>query len=317
MKKLIKIILSVFITMIILYFLFSKVEISTLWEALSSLPIKLIIGGFFIYLLVYIIRTLRFHVLIRGMLSIKNLFSIVCIHNLFTQMIPARLGELSYIYMLKKRKVPLKINLSSLTIARIIDFIMLSILFFFGIYSTPLIKQNFYLLFIIILLLFILITIFLLITVFRPEKVIILIKPFKKRIKHNFFLSLINKLEETLYEFKILKSKKSVSLILLSSLALWLSMYAFGYVFLIFLFPDLTLSNIALVVSLPGFISILPIHGIGGYGTTEVGFMFPLLLFNISVSDAIIAGFIVHSVQVVFLIIFGFFGLLYFKRSCN
>jgi len=55
-----------------------------------------LIAGFVLYACSYLFRALRFHILLNREVGMKNLFSIVCVHNMANNILPARTGELSF-----------------------------------------------------------------------------------------------------------------------------------------------------------------------------------------------------------------------------
>ncbi|WP_269849783.1 lysylphosphatidylglycerol synthase transmembrane domain-containing protein [Methanosarcina horonobensis] len=88
--------------------------------------------GFFLYVLSYLLRGLRFHILLDKKISLTDLFHIVCVHNMVNSILPARSGELSYIYILKKyHDKSTGEGVATLMVARVLDFITISLLFFY------------------------------------------------------------------------------------------------------------------------------------------------------------------------------------------
>ena len=61
-------------------------------KTLVSIDSIYLLIGFVLYLRLFL-RTLRFHILLNNKVSIKDLFSIVCVHNMANNILPARTGE--------------------------------------------------------------------------------------------------------------------------------------------------------------------------------------------------------------------------------
>lgn len=93
MKKLIAKLLAVIITVILVALLLSQINLSDITTTLTSIDPIYIITGFILYLSSYFFRALRFHILLNNKVSIKHLFSIVCVHNMANNILPARTGE--------------------------------------------------------------------------------------------------------------------------------------------------------------------------------------------------------------------------------
>lgn len=103
MKKFFKVIISAIISIFLVYFLLKEFEIKELIDVLSKLNIILIFGAFLLYLMLILIRTLRFSTLLKKSLPLIELFPIVCKHSFFKVIVPFKIGELSFIYFLKKK----------------------------------------------------------------------------------------------------------------------------------------------------------------------------------------------------------------------
>jgi glycosyltransferase 2 family protein len=75
------------------------------------------------YLVSYIGRALRFRSLLRrSRCGFQSLVQIVCWHNLCNHLLPARTGELSFVYLVRKRKLDTAVSgLSTLIACRIFD----------------------------------------------------------------------------------------------------------------------------------------------------------------------------------------------------
>ena len=62
-------------------------------------------------------------------------------------------------------------------------------------------------------------------------------------------------------------------------------------------------------------VNSLPLRGFAGFGTTEGVIAAVFIGFGISVDSAILTGFGLHLIMLLFQIIFGLFGLLTFKKT--
>jgi len=63
--------------------------------------------------------------------GIRDLFKIVCVHNMMNNLLPARTGEVSYIYLINKvHERDISEGIATLVVARVFDFIVISGIFF-------------------------------------------------------------------------------------------------------------------------------------------------------------------------------------------
>lgn len=320
MKKstIIKIVTGSSIAILLLVLIFMKIDLVDIKNALFALSFYAVILGLISYLATHFFRTLRFRILLHKKISFKELFSIVCFHNLFVSLIPARLGEMSYVYFVNKKGIPLRKNISSILIARMIDLCVVVTLFFIGMLGSGIfINQLKYLFYFSIFIVIVMIT-FLGVLTFKP---MFFIKIFKKRhqeAKSKTAKKIYKKIEHVLLEFKILRKKRILIRIITYSFLIWIVNDISTYFLLNSIFPQITLLNTLLIATAPILFSASPIHTFGGFGTMEAGFLFSLLLFGISVSAAASAGFIVHLVQLLFVIIgagIGYFILIFIKKK--
>ncbi len=144
MNKFAKFFIGVIISLFIIWFLIANIQLSDLLNSFSSLSFKIIFLAFVFYLLSYVFRALRFRVLLNKELGLTKLFSIVCIHNFFAQIMPARIGEVSYILQIRKSGVKIGKNISSIAMARITDLIVILVIFFIGLMATPLLLNQYF-----------------------------------------------------------------------------------------------------------------------------------------------------------------------------
>ena len=125
-----KILTSIIITIILVSTLLSQIQIADVITTLMSIDPVYLAMGFGLYLLSHFLRAMRFYILFKGDIKLRDLFNIVCIHNMMNNILPARTGELSYIYLLKKyHNKNIGEGVATLLVARVFDIISISLLF--------------------------------------------------------------------------------------------------------------------------------------------------------------------------------------------
>ena len=128
--------------LILISWLLSQIEWSQAVDTVRHIPLSLLLLAFVCYGGSFYLRAVRFKLLLPGLRPSDSLFSIILVHYTALNIIPARLGELSYVYLVNKvYNVPTGLSISSLVLARIFDQIAISLLFllstFFVNISSP------------------------------------------------------------------------------------------------------------------------------------------------------------------------------------
>ncbi|MHC1566235.1 MAG: lysylphosphatidylglycerol synthase transmembrane domain-containing protein, partial [Candidatus Syntropharchaeia archaeon] len=198
-------IFAIVLTVVLVAILVSQIDIQSVSEVVSNIEPLYLFIGFFLYLCTYFFRALRFRTLISSKKpNLRDFFAIVSIHNLANSILPARTGELSYIYLMKKfHDVPLGEGIATLIIARIFDGIaILTILFL----STSILGSRMHwsimlsAIFLLISILFLLVTI----AYYGEKAVALLERLIKKRGRVSMFL--IEKGHEVVNSFENIRS---------------------------------------------------------------------------------------------------------------
>lgn len=263
--KIIKLLLSIFISGLFLYFFQRVVGFDKILSFFQLLTFQQLILAFVFYIFSYIARTYRW----QYTLSIKNfykLFKLTVFNTFFNIILPFRTGEISFFYMLKKEGVHIAESTMSFIITRFFDGISL-----IGIFLLAYFIYNGFL--------FLGILAFILV----PFSFIIL-PVVLKFIKHE-------KVKE--YNRNMINFKNVVMVYLLSVLTVILKFSAF-YIIL----PKESGLNILqsfLASSLADLTTVLPIHGIAGIGTYETGYAGILIFLGTLREIALLSAFLVHT----------------------
>lgn len=305
------------ITVILVAILLSQIELIDVFKAVKNIsPIWLIIG-FILYNFCYFFRALRFHILLDRKISIKDLFFIVSLHNMTNSLLPARTGELSYIYLVKKSgDISTTKGVATLAIARVLDFVTITIIFIVSIFfifrELPFSLAQFPVL-LIIAMLFVILTLYL---ISRRGDTIKVIENIASKIgvqRSRLFASLIEKGKELQKEFQIIKSRKIVLNAFLASILIWGFNYLVVYILINDVGIKMGLWSAMFCNTFAVLTSILPIQGIGGFGTREGGWIIGFILLGVSLETAISASFAIHFAIIVYFITLGILSIKVFK----
>ncbi len=264
-KKINKLILSLLITFLFLYYVFYKVGFFSVYDLFIKVsPISVIIA-FILYLLSYITRTFRWSLTL-DIKDFRKLFKLTVYNTFFNIILPFRTGEVSFFYILKKEGVHIVDSTMSFVVTRIFDGLSLLAIFalsyfifigekFIGIGLFFLIPFSFYLI------------VFLL-----------------KFIKHEKF---------KFYTDSKLRFVNLSQVYLLSVITLIFKFFAFY-----FILPkevNINLFQSILASSTADLTTVLPVHGIAGIGTYEAGYSGILILLNVSYNLSISLSILVHT----------------------
>jgi len=317
-KTLTKIVAAV-LTAVLIVVLLSQITLYDIATTLTSIDPVYIIIGFILYLYTYFFRALRFHILLSNKVNLKDLFSIVCVHNMANNILPARTGELSYVYLAKKlHNIPIGEGVASLMVARVLDFITISFLFFLStIFIRDLPDEVSTLIWLIAGLLAVVLLLFLAL-VFFDEIVVEKIRRVANRfnaLRFSLVQYLLRKGDETVLSFKLMKSRKLFGKVFVVSLAVWCFQYSMLYILANAMGISLTIWCMLFALTFVFFTSVLPIQTLGGFGIIEGGWALGFMVMGVPKELAISSGFCFHVILYLYFLILGLYGGLTLKSQ--
>jgi len=310
-------IVSVIITIVLVAALISQIKVSDIVDTLFAIEPLYLVLGFGLYVLSYFLRAMRFHVLLRKQVGIKDLFNIVCVHNMVNNILPARTGELSYIYLLKKlhgRKTGE--GIATLFVARVFDFIAISLLFIISaliIRDLPemIIKAVWVIAFFMVSIVILLITL-----LCFGNSFINLVRNFFRRfnLEKKYFVDyLLKKGEEMVEHFEEIKTTGKIIELVIISVGIWLFLYSLNYTLIRAMDINLYFFAVLLGSTFAIFTTVLPIQGIGGFGTFESGWAVGFITMGLAKEVAVGSGFGYHIMILIYFMILGCHGILRIK----
>ena len=310
---------AVVITIVLAAVLLSQIEVNEVITTLASVDPLHVIAGFVLYTCSYFLRAFRFHILVNKKVKIRDLFNIVCVHNMLNNILPARTGELSYIYLLKKlHNKKTGEGIATLFVARVFDFITISLLFIGSAFVIQDLPEIIMKLVWVITLFLGTITIFLIALLYSGQSFFKSVKRFCERFhwdKRYFVDYLLRKGEETAEcSEKIKTSGKVIGIaLILNSFGIWLSLYSFNYILVGAMNINLSYCSIVFASTFAVFTTVLPIQGIGGFGTLESGWTVGFIAVGLTKEVAISSGFGYHIILLVYFLILGCYGSVMIK----
>jgi len=267
-RKIFELSLSLLITFCFVYLFYKVIGFKNFVKFFDSISFINLILAFFLYVLSYILRALRWKLT----LPIKDffkLFKLTVYNTVFNIFLPFRTGEISFFYILKNEGVEISKSAVSFFTVRIFDAYSLIVLFVFSF----LVIFNIFLGIAFILLSFL---------------GIIFLRLISKFIKYEKFRQ---------FREDVLDIKNVIILFVFSVFTLIFKFTAFYLV----IPKEINLDYFtALFACASGDLTtILPIHGIAGIGTYEGGFAGILILLGIDTTLAVSASVFVHLFMLV------------------
>ena len=312
---------AVVITAVLLAILLSQIQIADIIVTLASIDPLYLVAGFILYTCSYYFRALRFHILLNKEVRLRDLFNIVCVHNMVNNILPARTGELSYIYLLKKlHNKKTGEGIATLFVARVFDFISISLLFLVSAFMMHELPKMIIKLVWVIALFLGLIAIFLIALLLFGKPFLNLVKTFFEMFnwdKKHFADYLLRKGEETVESFEKIKISGKIIIIalILNSFAIWLFLYSLNYILVRAMDINLSYFEVVFASTFAVFTTILPIQGIGGFGTLESGWTVGFIAVGVTKEVAISSGFGFHIILWLYFVILGCWGLFRMGRG--
>jgi uncharacterized protein (TIRG00374 family) len=309
----------------LVYYLLSQINISDLKTAFLGVYKPSLIIGLILFLVIDFFKTYRQKLLIgTEQVRFTDMFLVSLIRNAFNMVLPARTGELSYVYVLKRKfKIPVEIGVSTLFVGLIFEIV---IVFSMIIISIIIVGINRYpissasvimiaagLLVVSLVLLFYLskfVGLFIKLGGFLIRKTV----RFKKS---KVLMYLYEKLIDTNKNIEIIQARKIYWKVYLASVGTRVAKFT-SYYFLIhatlkpmgYSFSDLSYWVIFLATVTAEISAVLPTHAVAGFGTYEASFAIAFVALGFSKEISIIAGFNYHIINLLFTVGLGLISVL-------
>ncbi len=303
-KKIIKIIYPYLIALILLIFVWKYFSGAKLLDALDYFNVNIIVFCFLYYIIIIKpINTIRYSLFFDIKDRIK-LYWILNLSNFILNFIPFRLGEYSYIRLIKRYyNIKAERSVPGILTIRFFDYI--SILLFFILaffYSGVLFNIGNILLVSFLIPIFIML--FLIIITF-------LFRKFDKRNNRLYKIVFLSYQELKHY------SSNKIIVLFLTTLAYWTGRFSYGYLVLILLEIKINFGLFIFITSVLIIISLIPIQIFANFGIFEFGWIYILNLVEPHISKPELFNKILafHIIPLFPVIVMGVLGYLFLIHS--
>ncbi len=212
--------------------------------------------------------------------------------------LPSKLGELSYPYLLNKMSGRnITEGLASLVVSRVYDFfIILLVLLSVSIGYQTLFKVNpFFLIPVVIFLILLMVLVFFYIGLLLKWFSNTLGKIFNRARRSTSFVPWIQgKMDQMAEDFDSIKARNTYLSVTLTSLASWAMIFLTFYAYMKGFGVDISSTKLILGSTIAVIGNALPVSGIGNWGTLEAGWLAGFLMVGLSKEKAITTGFGIH-----------------------
>lgn len=312
---LLRVVSTAFLTLLIFYVLFLFIDIAEVVDIISRVSLTVIIIGFLFYVGSTLFRAVRFHV-IHPRIPIRSFFSITSVHALFTNVMPAKTGELAFPVLLKRVDgSTFMSSLSMLFIVRIFDLVAVFMLFFVALAMTySRLDARLHILMLIVSIVFVVgLAVIFSIFMFGKKALAVACRMlFFDGLKNNKGTAWVfSKLELLFDTFHVIRQPHALWRILLFSLLIWFCNYAAVIMIVHSMGLGFSMWVLALGFTFSMLFSTLPINGLGSFGTLEAAWTLIFLSFGAAKEISFATGFGFHIIITSYLILLGIFGMVH------
>ncbi len=264
-------------------------------------------------------KAARFRTILRSDIGLGHIFGIVSLYTFFSNILPMRAGELSYMYLLKREaNTPGTKSFASLIVGAIADMVIVFAMMFIVIWhlKSELAKRS----------MDILVSDFAgsLIEKFTGLRLIIIISVIllvlaigillvRYRFR-KYFLVIKKKVIEVIRELAFVRFDLRLLAIIIFSILIIVFRLGTQWYIVRSMEVNINIWQFAFALLFGVLFSLIPIHGPAGFGTVEAPWVLALVYLDVSQKDAITSGFSLHIIIMVFCAILGLFGAISLRK---
>jgi glycosyltransferase 2 family protein len=308
-------VLGAAVSLVVVVYLVLRVDWAELALTLAGVDLALLGLAFLVYMLNYLLRTLRFrHLLVSRSVPFWQLAGVTTLHGMLNYLMPAKSGELSYPLLLRRRfGISVSEGAAGLVVSRLLDFVSVAailplvellnrdefpralsyavlgfsaIVALFTVAGTRMVRRR-------------------VASVPQPEKPA---RPFIVGLIHGSYHRLVHGIALT-------QRKGGSAYLILLTAGIWTTVYANFYLIVLSLGYAVGFLHIVFVSLLMVPLALLPIQGFANIGTHELGWVAALTVFGYPETLALQVAVGSHSVLVLFVVLLAGVGYLFSEAS--
>ena len=303
-----RLIIGALFAIIILVLLYKQINFGNLQDLKIKIDYRLLATAFLLFAFTTVLLAKRFNYVLHNILPLVSIFKIFAFYTLYNKLFPGGIGELSFIYLIKKKvERPIPSGLSCIIITRVLDLLSTAAFSLVALIAVREINIDRWK-YIVAVVIFVIVALLMVQNISRVIEKITGI--FNDLIKSNSVLwnKIKDNLKRTTDILKINK-KKNLSLFCFTFLIFGINYLITQIVFLSFGLR-LNYFEAVLVGTMSTIISLIPINTFGSFGYKEAGIALVLVLMGVVKDHAIIYSFLLHLTSIVFMLLMVLVGVL-------
>lgn len=302
-------ILGLVFSLLAIGYVLAKLDWKAAIETFTHLDWAWLALAFGVYLVNYILRTIRFQLLLSlSEVPVWPLFGVTDLYGMYLYLMPAKFGEASYPLLLKDRLgVSLAESTATLIVARLFDFVTIAlflpaVLVAFWTQIHPWIRTG-SLVFVGVMLVLTLILLWFLrrpASAARIQQMAQVSRPWA----HRFW----NAAYRLTLSLQIIDKRKQYWQLFTLTIFIWLCVQFNFYFIVISLGHTLTFFQMIVVSLIMVPMTLLPLQGFANLGTHEIGWTAAFALFGYPEKTALTIAFSTHIILLAFVLLLGLLG---------
>jgi len=312
-KSLIRL-LPICVGLLLISWLLSQVDIDEAARIVRAIPPSLLLLGMTSYLGGFLLRAFRFRLLLPREHTLRHLVPIVLVHYAALNIIPARLGELSYIILLKQvNQVSTGRSVSNLLVARVFDHLTISLLFLISTAFLDFSSSWLHTLMLVVSAALIATCVLLgLLFAYKSRYVgwFQAVVRFLKLERFRITQKIECELGEVVSALTTLRFGANLIAVFAASCGIWFCIFATNYFLLHAFQVPLSYQEIVFTSTCIIMMRLLPLQLVSGFGIHETTWVFLAEALGVPRQIAITAAFGSHIAATLFLLCFGIYGLM-------
>jgi uncharacterized protein (TIRG00374 family) len=292
------------------------------WGQVGSTFLKLkwgwVILGFFIYLVNYLLRAIRFRTLL-GLEEIPflQLLGVTNLYGMYLYLLPAKFGEITFPVILKRRAgADLSTSTGSLIVARVFDFLTIALILpLISIIYWQIMPQSFRISIAIFCALIFSLFLFFIWMLRNPDRVNPVLN--KPQLENQVIKKILKFISDVYHGIRGFDEMNRYMDVFLVTLGIWLCINTTFFLITLSLGYSFDFFQIVVVSIIMVPVTLFPIQGFANLGAHELGWTTAFALFDYPYLDALNIAVSSHIIYVLFVLLLGAIGsvFLYISRE--
>ena len=308
--------IGLFLSLVVIAYVLVKLDWQAAYETFAHINLGWLSAAFGIYLLNYVLRTLRFKTLLNlEQVPFRQLFGVTNLYGMYLYLMPAKSGELAYPILLKNRlNVPLPESTATLIAARFFDFATVALFLpvvlvtFWG-QIHPWVRVG--------ALLFVgavfILGIGMIWLIRNPSRVENLQKT--NITSQSLATRLWRGWAKLVRSLQAIDERQQYWQLWLLTILIWLCVWSNFYFIVLSLGESLSFLQMIVVSIIMVPMTLLPVQGFANVGTHEIGWVAAFALFGYPEGVALNIAVSSHIIMLFFVLLLGSFGALLLRKK--